>query len=119
MSWNEARAYAEWLSLRTGREYRLPTDAEWDRGAAGSPIGCFNVLGNLRGRLLRAERRRHLRHDGQSPGVDGQLLGHGLRSEGDARLLLAQRVLGGAGSPRTRDRPLMRDGGPPPAIAIF
>ena len=28
VSWNEAQAYAEWLSLRTGHEYRLPTDAE-------------------------------------------------------------------------------------------
>ena len=41
VSWNEAQVYAEWLSLRTGRQYRLPTEAEWDRGAAGSPAGCF------------------------------------------------------------------------------
>ena len=52
VSWNEARAYAEWLSLRTGREYRLPTDAEWDRGAAGSPMGaCYNATEQHRGNL--------------------------------------------------------------------
>ncbi len=45
VSWNEAQAYVEWLSLRTGRQYRLPTEAEWDRGAAGSPAGCFGVGG--------------------------------------------------------------------------
>ena len=40
VSWNEAQAYAGWLSLETGRQYRLPTAAEWDRGAAGSGGGC-------------------------------------------------------------------------------
>ena len=45
VSWNEAQAYVEWLSQRTGRRYRLPTEAEWDRGAAGSPAGCFGVSG--------------------------------------------------------------------------
>jgi formylglycine-generating enzyme required for sulfatase activity len=30
VSWNDARAYAHWLSLRTGQEYRLPTAAEWE-----------------------------------------------------------------------------------------
>ncbi len=40
VSWNEAQAYAEWLGLETGHQYRLPTDAEWNRGAAGSGKGC-------------------------------------------------------------------------------
>jgi formylglycine-generating enzyme required for sulfatase activity len=29
ISWNDAKAYAEWLSKKEGREYRLPTDYEW------------------------------------------------------------------------------------------
>lgn len=29
VSWQDARAYAAWLSARTGRVWRLPTDAEW------------------------------------------------------------------------------------------
>ncbi len=41
VSWNEAQVYAEWLSLETGHHYRLPTEAEWERGAAGSPRGCY------------------------------------------------------------------------------
>lgn len=45
VSWNEAMAYVEWLSTKTGREYRLPTEAEWHRGAAGVAAGCFNQGG--------------------------------------------------------------------------
>ncbi|RMH03322.1 MAG: hypothetical protein D6702_06360 [Planctomycetota bacterium] len=29
MSWNAARKYCEWLSLNTGRHFRLPTEEEW------------------------------------------------------------------------------------------
>jgi formylglycine-generating enzyme required for sulfatase activity/DNA-binding winged helix-turn-helix (wHTH) protein len=30
ISWHEAQAYVAWLSRRTGRPYRLPTEAEWE-----------------------------------------------------------------------------------------
>lgn len=40
VSWNDAQAYVNWLSRETGHHYRLPTEAEWDRGAIGSPKGC-------------------------------------------------------------------------------
>ncbi|HET9904084.1 MAG TPA: SUMF1/EgtB/PvdO family nonheme iron enzyme [Xanthobacteraceae bacterium] len=29
VSWRDATAYARWLSAKTGRRYRLPTDEEW------------------------------------------------------------------------------------------
>ncbi len=35
VSWQDAHAYAGWLSRKSGRRYRLPTDAEW-AFAAGS-----------------------------------------------------------------------------------
>ncbi len=36
VSIEDARAYARWLSARTGRRWRLPTEREWEKAARGT-----------------------------------------------------------------------------------
>jgi formylglycine-generating enzyme required for sulfatase activity len=35
VSWFDSEAYARWLTARTGRTHRLPTEAEWEKAARG------------------------------------------------------------------------------------
>ena len=49
VSWDDAQAYVSWLSRTTGVSYRLPTEAEWDRAAAGSQAGCYEDRTGTRG----------------------------------------------------------------------
>ena len=41
VSWEDAQEYVEWLSERTGEEYRLPTTREWREAAAGTEPRCY------------------------------------------------------------------------------
>lgn len=47
VSWQDASAYARWLSEQTSARYRLPTEAEWLHAAASLPRGGGCEHGNV------------------------------------------------------------------------
>ena len=46
VSWHEAASYCEWLSAMTGKRYRLPSEAEWERAARGGEEGLLYPWGD-------------------------------------------------------------------------
>jgi formylglycine-generating enzyme len=67
ISWDDAVAYASWLSKKTGRHYRLPSGAEWEYAArAGDTAGrYFGDAPICEFANVRDQSKRKLRSTGQ------------------------------------------------------
>jgi formylglycine-generating enzyme required for sulfatase activity len=72
MNWDDAASYAAWLSRKTGKPYRLPSEAEWEYAERAGQEGRFMAAGQDPCKLLNGGDAAYHAHFPGDPGVDTQ-----------------------------------------------
>jgi len=67
----EAEAYASWLSRKTGRRYRLPTEAEWEYVAGSGGFGVAGVFSGVREWTADCWRASHAGRPAEAEAIGG------------------------------------------------
>ncbi len=80
VSWNEATSYCVWLKAATGKNFRLPTEAEWEHAARGGREGELFPWGDMPPQSLPDYVARCAAHwnTGPEPVGRGEANGYGL-----------------------------------------
>ena len=64
VTWHEAKTYTDWLSGRTGMDYRLPSESEWEYVARANTTTLFHTGQSITSEQANFDGRYDWRHSG-------------------------------------------------------